>query len=253
MNNCYAKVMGGIGNQLFIVAAAYAYSKKYNKNLLIDTSNWSGGPGSNHINTYLSTIFKNFNNCNGVICGDSTNVIQEVKFNYDEPKYYEGSVEFSGYFQSLRYFNEYKKEFLNELTLPDIYTTFPIHKNSVAFHIRRGDYLNHPHIFNVCDDNYFKKMFEKFDGYDINVFTDSPDIILNNFKGYKYRLIQSQSELIDMKLISCHINIVCSNSSFSWWSSFLGDSKSSVIVPSIWFLDRDCSDIYRNDMTKNLL
>jgi hypothetical protein len=245
--------MGGIGNQLFIVAAAYAYSKKYNKNLLIDTSNWSGGPGSKHIDTYLSTIFKKFNNCNNIIHGDSSTIIQEVEFNYNKPEYHEGSVEFSGYFQSLKYFDEYKKEFLAELILPDIYTTFPINKNSVAFHIRRGDYLNYPDIFNVCDDNYFKKMFDQFDGYDINVFTDSPEVISNNFKDYKYRLIQTQSELIDMKLISNHTNIVCSNSSFSWWSSFLGDVKTLVVVPSIWLRDRDCSDIYRNDMTKTLI
>ena len=45
MSKCYAKLIGGVGNQLFILAAAYAYSRKYDKELIIDADNWVGGQG----------------------------------------------------------------------------------------------------------------------------------------------------------------------------------------------------------------
>ena len=59
MNNCFVKVGGGLGNQLFQVAAAYSYCKKYNKKLYIDISDWSASQGNNPTN-YKDSIFKNF-------------------------------------------------------------------------------------------------------------------------------------------------------------------------------------------------
>jgi hypothetical protein len=249
MNNCYAKVVGGVGNQLFIIAACYAYSKKYNKRLIIDTSSWHGGSGSKNISEYTNTIFKNFETNSGILENDSVTTIHESDFNYREIPYYDSSVSFSGYFQSLKYFEEYKDDFINKLCLPEVDTSFIKEKN-VAFHMRLGDYLKYPNIYGDLT-NYFIQMFEVFgEEHQINVFTDSPEIVRERFKDYNFNLIHSSSELEDLTLISQHDNVVCSNSTFSWWGAILGKKKESVIVPDKWLFDRECRDIYHEGMFK---
>lgn len=223
MSNCYAKVVGGVGNQLFIIAAAYTYARKHNKQLIIDTSSWFGGPESKHVNEYINSIFKNFRTSDGVLPDDTIIDISEVNFNYTELPYYDSSVQLNGYFQSLKYFEDYSDDFISKLHLPKVDTSF-ISQNNVAFHIRMGDYKNYPHIFGDLTE-YFNTMFEKFKDVQINVFTDSPELVLNKFEKYNFNLIKTSSELNDLTLLSLHERIVCSNSSFSWWASLLGVKK----------------------------
>lgn len=246
MSNCYVNVCGGLGNQLFQIAAGYAYSIKHDKNLYIDVSNWTALQGSPP-SRYRDTVLENFNYDKSFT--RDIIPIYEREFNYTELPFHHGNVSLNGYFQSLKYFKEYKDEFVKELSLPNVKTSWIKHQ-SIAFHIRRGDYLTLPHIFNVCDTEYFKKLFEEYASYEINVFTDSPQHVLKEFDGYDFKIIQGKSELEDLTMMANHPNIVCSNSSFSWWASLLGIKKDKIIVPSKWLLDRDCSDIYYEGMIK---
>jgi len=244
-NNCYAKVIGGLGNQLFIVAAAYAYSERYNKVLKIDSSGWHGLQGK-HSNTYKDTIFSNFNYGEDNL--EFVTALNEKRFNYDELPYCKTSVSLNGYFQSLKYFSDKKEYFLNQLNLPEVDTSFIKGKN-VAFHIRRGDYMSFPDIHYICRTDYFKKQFQEFKDYQINVFTDSPEVVLQEFEGEDFNLIQTSSELNDLTLMSKHDNIVCSNSTFSWWAAMIG-KMDKIIVPDKWIYNVDCEDIYIPEMIR---
>ena len=55
-----------------------------------------------------------------------------------------------------------------------------------------------------------------------------------------------------VKIYNCKNNII-SNSTFSWWGSFLNQNKNKkVIAPSMWFGPdgpNEYCDIYRNDFT----
>lgn len=247
MNTCYAKVIGGLGNQLFIAAAGYAYAKKYGKEFAIDASSWSASQGTNAMN-YKDTIFKNFKY--EYSSNDDTFQINEKRFNYDELPYHEGDVSLNGYFQSLKYFQSVKDEFVSLLNLPDV-STKNLKNDNVAVHIRRGDYLNYPEIHHVCKTKYFEDQLLQFKGYQINVFTDSIDYVLNEFRDCNFNVIKSNSELIDLTLMSKHKNIICSNSSFSWWASFLGEPKNKIIVPDRWFNNfQPHEDIYRSEFIK---
>jgi hypothetical protein len=246
MKHCFVKVCGGLGNQLFQIAAGYSYCKKYNKSLCIDTSNWFASQGKNPI-TYKNSIFKNFEYSSNST-SDIDKIIEE-DINYTELKFYDGDVSLSGYFQSLKYFDDCMYEFIEKLCLPSVDNSF-IQEKNVAFHIRRGDYMNFSHIHGVCDTEYFNSQFEKFKNYQINVFTDSPDIVSEEFKNKKFNLIKTTSELNDLTLMSLHENIVCSNSSFSWWASLLGNKKDTIIVPNRWLNTQNQYDIYRSDFTK---
>jgi hypothetical protein len=249
MSNCYVHPIGGLGNQLFQIAAGYVYSKKYDKKLVIDPTHWNVCQG-NHVLSYKDTIFKNFE-YGSTITGDVIEIL-EKQFNYSELPYHPGNVSLNGYFQSLKYFEEYKNEFINLLNLPEVDNEYlkcgrPI---SIGFHIRRGDYLKYPNIHYICDTKYFDYFFDIFNmtknDSSICVFTDSPDHILKEFK-QEYQIIKSNSDLKELAYMSqCDI-IVGSNSTFSWWASLIGGKN--CYFPSKWFGDgRPHEDIFRKDM-----
>lgn len=247
MNTCYAKLIGGIGNQLFIAAAGYSYAKKHGKRFVIDSSNWGASQGT-HASVYKDSIFKNFE-YESCLTRDVTE-IHEKRFNYDELPYHHGSVSIHGYFQSLKYFEDVQDEFISLLNLPEVLTENIIH-NNVAVHIRRGDYLNHPDLHYVCKTDYFKDQLNQFAGYQQNVFTDSIDYVIREFTGCGFNIIKSNSELEDLTIMSRHENIICSNSSFSWWASLLGTPKNKIIVPDKWFHNfQPHEDIYRSEFIK---
>lgn len=248
MSTCYASVVGGIGNQLFIVAAGYAYAKKYNKEFAIDVSRWEAIQGRNAIE-YKNSLFKNFN---FETPPSDAIKIKEKRFNYNELPYHTSSVVLSGYFQSLKYFEDVKDEFISMLNLPNVDDSFLEEKN-VAVHIRRGDYLKYPNIYihHVCGTEYFKNQLLEFEGFQKHVFTDSIDYIKKEFRGSDFNIIESNSELLDLTFMSKHSNIICSNSSFSWWASLLGSPKKQIIVPDRWFLgSQPHEDIYRPEFKR---
>jgi hypothetical protein len=239
MNNCYVSLAGGLGNQLFQVAAGYAYAKKYDKNLVLDISKWTAHQGRSP-DQYLNNIFSNFKYSTYHI--GSVESIHEKRFNYDPLPFINGDVCLHGYFQSLKYFEEYKDEFIELLNLPDVKV-----EGNLAVHIRRGDYLQFSNIHLVCDKNYFLHNISKFPDSKVNIFTDSPEYVKDEF-GDNFNIIKSNSELTDLTMMSQHDNIICSNSSFSWWASLLGKEKNRIIVPKIWFKNfEEHNDIYRNE------
>lgn len=248
MRDVFVNLAGGLGNQLFQIAAGYAYSEYFDRELRIDTSKWSGHQGQ-HPLKYKDNLFKNFTFC-GYAFRDYVNWV-DPQFNYTPINDSDRNVIFlNGYFQSLKYFEDCADKFKHLLVLPEVDTWITSSKN-VAFHIRRGDYLKFKNVHYVCDTEYFDKCFDMFKGYQINVFTDSPEHVLEEFKHQDFNLIQTSSELNDLTLMSLHDNMVISNSTFSWWASFLGKKKERIVSPSKWFADgREATDIFRDEFIR---
>lgn len=244
MSVVYVNLEGGLGNQIFQVANGYAYSQKHGKKLILDDSNWNAQQG-NSPRMYQETIFRNFE----YIDKNKRRINQEYmepKFNYVEIPKFDSDVRLVGYFQSLKYFKDFKDEFVAKLWLPES----PIFKDSVAVHIRRGDYLTNAHIHYVCDTEYFKENIKDFSNKQIHVFTDSKDFVQKEFWDQDIQIIETESELGDLTAMANHDNMIISNSSFSWWASLLGIKKEKIFVPNRWFNNfQQHDDIYRTDFT----
>lgn len=246
MKAVYINLAGGLGNQLFQVAAAYAYARENGKHLFLDGGKWSASQGRQPYE-YKNSVFQNFK-----YASPTREVFpySEEQFNYSKIPFQKGDVSLSGYFQSLKYFESCKDDFINELVLPEVRTDW-INDKNVAVHIRRGDYLAHHHVHLICKKEYFEKAFEEFDGYQINVFTDSPEFVQQEFGEWDFNIIQTGDELKDLTLMSHHDNMVCSNSSFSWWASLLSKKKDKILVPDIWFKNFEAhDDIFREEFTR---
>lgn len=246
MNDCYVDLMGRLGNQLFQAATGYEYAKNHNKSLKLNYTNCVkfGFNLDRSGNCYSETIFKNFTFQSPI---GSMNYIQENAIDFPNIPAHDGSVVLNGYFQSLEYFKKHCNEFISNLELPNI---APLENMDIAFHIRRGDYLGIDNARDICGTEYFNKCFYKYKGFNINVFTESPDYVRSEFPTESFKIVENNTELQDLTLISNHDIVVCSNSSFSWWASLLGKPKKEIIVPNRWWVNDEFIEIYRPEFIK---
>ena len=155
-----------------------------------------------------------------------------------------------GFFQSSKYFNEYKdiikKEFTvkdkvlkqNEKLLKDIKKN-----NSVCIHIRRGDYTKVTNHL-VCDIPYYLKgidiINEKVSNPKFYIFSDDIDWVKENINfGIPVNYVEGNNpNYEELRLMYSCKHFIISNSSFSFWASYLSNNINKVVVaPSRWFND----------------
>ena len=115
--------------------------------------------------------------------------------------------------------------------------------DSVAVHVRRQDYLDHP-AFQVCDRNYFESsmrtMRERLANPRFFVFSDDPEWCRENLAGPDIEIVDSGAKALnplhDLRLMSLAKHHVVANSSYSWWAAWLADKpEQQVIMPDHWF------------------
>jgi hypothetical protein len=112
---------------------------------------------------------------------------------------------------------------------------------SIAVHIRLGDYLWFPELYPILEEDFYFQALELIDyteGESIHVFTDSTDKVKewypNLFVLPNVFVIDSLSQLNaveTMALMSKHKRIVISNSTFSSWAAWFSHSE-NVVTPT---------------------
>ena len=245
---------GQLGNQMFQYSLLLGLKYKNNYNIIFDPTTKN--------NSYL---FKFFNLKECIIEPfTATNEYREPYFHFNPDIFNVGNnTNFIGYFQTEKYFKhcsevvknefKFKDETINEVM--DFISEYK-DKNLVSVHIRRGDYLINPHIHPQPSIEYYKKGMEMLDdGNTIFVFTsDDVKYCMDNFK--QDNIIYSNGNLIfDMCLTSLCDNHIITNSTFSWWGSWLGvNQNKKIICPKVWFGEGnshiDTSDIYCDNFIK---
>lgn len=154
-----------------------------------------------------------------------------------------------GYFQSWRYFESIENELRRELVhLLEMSCDRHAHgamadRNSVAVHVRRGDFLNHP-AFQVCDEAYYRNamddMRQRIDRARFFIFSDDPAWCRATFQDADIEVIDSgknaANPLHDLHLMSLASHHIIANSSYSWWAAWIGKKPGQqVILPPRWF------------------
>lgn len=237
MISCY--LMGGLGNQLFQIATAYALSKDVNDNFGIDINqgHFTQKPASR----YSDNIFINIKKINFKIISFTSQ--------YSEPYYHYRKIPtlknvlLNGFFQSAKYFDHYYNDLCNLFINNDILSRLKnkyLLENSLSLHVRRGDYLTKPNFhFNQSIDYYlgaikYIDLKEKIDR--IYIFSDDISWCKENFKDERLIFVENLEDYEELYLMSlCDHNIIA-NSSFSWWGSYLNrNSNKIVIAPKNWY------------------
>jgi hypothetical protein len=173
-----------------------------------------------------------------------------------------------GYFQSEKYFlhirNRIRKEFTFKEWISDegdkILESLSEGCEMISVHVRRGDYTMYPEHHPPCDIQYYKSAIEKIkethgDDVKIIVFSDDKNwcrLNLNDAFGGDFLVCPSNNPYVELYIMTrCNYHIIA-NSSFSWWGSWLADSK-MTIAPSRWFgpaMIKNTEDVYCKNWIK---
>jgi len=251
-----AYLQGGLGNQIFQVAAAYNLAKENNDEACFNFNSSHTPLQGEQAHKYKRNIFKEFTHKNVI---DFKEVFEEQGHSYKKIEYKKDLL-IKGYFQSEKYFLKNKQDVVDKLNqgLNEFKPQVRKYLDSipglkVAVHIRRGDYLNNPSIHPTCTKEYYQKALESFSFMKYTPIFVSDDIkwCKENFKG---EFSPFKDELEDLTLLSmCNDNIIA-NSTFSWWGAYLNQSKIKVVVsPKQWFGEngpQDTQDIIPNNWIK---
>jgi hypothetical protein len=243
---------GGLGNQLFQVAAAMIYGEETGKTVIL--SKEQAHIHRVHPHPYEESIFQGFQILNASL---DANVIQNLCQNDfslypGEPcfepwtcKPQDGSVILHGYFQYappllkhkdlisstfLKNLKKYRKE--GDLT-------------QIAIHVRRGDYLQFPDVYPIVDCSYYIRAIQEIEkrvpGERLyKIFSDDIAWCREQDMFQSLPNVEFVDERDEIKalclMIACKGGCICANSSFSWWGAYLGafQNGSPCIAPQAW-------------------
>ncbi len=164
-----------------------------------------------------------------------------------------GEIIIKGYFQSEKYFHDYRSELKKEfqvLTPPSPENEALINEisgcESVCVHVRRGDYLKLKQWADICDYEYYframKYISEKVSKPVFYIFSNSHDDIswikenwnFSSFISVKY-IDMNNPDYEELRLMYSCRHFIIANSSFSWWAAYLSENPEKIICsPSKW-------------------
>lgn len=236
---------GGLCNQLFMIAAAYAAAKRHATTFTVSLK-----PEHRHTVPDLKPLVVMLggtisNNRAGPTCtckpfsDDTARISQTISTH--------GNVHLSGVFQSIKFMHPFEDKireavlaFLNQRT-----TMTNFDGSGVTFyHIRGGDYHMKQHSCHLVD---LKKYYETCFTRDKR----NKKILFTNDKAYAKHLLPdlqaTDANTIDtLFMMSKCSHAVCANSSFSWWGAFLGPAlrHGMVFMPCPWIKGYEFHGVY---------
>lgn len=235
-----AYLMGGLGNQMFQMAHAICQGWKHNIPTKFRPSSYTPMQ-ANQPTKYLNNIFRNIEFTNDI--ADTIRIECGWGYTPINPSW-ETSVEFFGYFQSHKNFLGYDEK-IKELFQPNeefvnkVNSLFPEIKNegTISLHIRRGDYTTISHVLPVIDKTYIDEALKQNGNYTtLFIFSDDVEWVKQNLFYTNQIIVTGLEDYEEMWLISLCKNNIMSNSTFSWWGSFLNKNPNKrVFVPNKWF------------------
>ena len=187
-----------------------------------------------------------------------------MNYSYDEKALnWKGDGYFEGYWQSPRYFEQCAAAVVEAFRFPEFYDQLNLNaarllgeQNSVAIHVRRGDYVGAANFSGICTLEYYRKaleqVFELIKTPTFFIFSNDMDWcrehIIPLLRGADAHFIDfntGQKSYRDMQLMSLARGCIIANSSFSWWGAWLNARPDKfVVAPMRWANCSDSSDIY---------
>jgi hypothetical protein len=245
---------GGIGNQLFEVAAAYALSLELNAELVIQKEQFAGCRQGTHPSKYYDNLYQKIRLVDNLPIDSN---VYEHSWTYSPifenvAKSFENNnvICIHGYFQSELNFKKYSEDvknlftptcgiisFLQEKTT--FFDRFPELKEKQSDYgfigVRRGDYVTYPHVHNPCGMTYFNKAMSLMPKKKYYVASDDIEWCKQNFVSDKFVFFDIQDDLEQLLAIALFKDYIISNSSFHWWGSFLSiHNDVRIISPDKW-------------------
>jgi hypothetical protein len=228
-------LIGGLGNQLFILSMAIEYGKKYNRKVVF-TQLYSNPhcPNDKAINDFFvgiplikESVFKTIRRIDG-----------PVHEYVDLPDATEQLVILNGYYQHKKYMgnanDDIWQQFRSQLPVP----VLDVNLTDICFlHVRRTDYVGNS-AFEFNSTNYYRKAIQhitcpiillsddmEWSSVEIpKLFPDKTWIIPStNMTATESLYVMSQ----------CGKGAICANSTLSWWGAWLNQNR-YITMPDTW-------------------
>ena len=250
-------IIGGLGNAMFQIAAGYAHSLKCKTDYAINYSLPAQPGQGEHHRKYKTNIFSKIKETDRDYFPTFN---QDVRhFNY-RPIPIREDLCLQGYFQSDKYFKMYEDHIRDLFFIPQelqkkMHNKLRLFKNKkIGIHIRWGDYKDiSDHLPPITKEYIYKAVSQFNDNQsDFILFTDDLDLVKQQIDTTRFNFLDNTNELEDLVSLSMCDSVIMSNSSFSWWGSWLGKTKEKVIAPKDWFGIKGpwlYDDIFRDEMT----
>lgn len=272
-------MIGGLGNQMFQFATGRALSLRLNKRLYLDISDFENYDLHNgfeimkvfSVNACIAMPsdlkavlgFQSNKNIKSLLSRRKLSLIRSRRYIVESSLHdandlfkVDANAYLYGYWQNPNYFSEFEMQIRKDLIFQNAinaenlgYMNLIKNKNSVAIHVRRGDYVSNP-IFNsahgVCSADYYNKAISLLSRLlpetIFFVFSDDIEWAKNNliFNSDQSRYFitgnNGANAWMDLQLMSnCKHNII-SNSTFSWWGAWLNSNPDKIVIsPRYWF------------------
>ncbi|MFI2743780.1 alpha-1,2-fucosyltransferase [Zhouia sp. PK063] len=216
---------GNLGNQLFQIASTIGIAERHKKSF--------GFPQWKYA-TYFAKALPSY---------DENLPYQPVT----EKEYKTNSItaeyidyDLSDWFQSENYFNreklvvkhylKFNEEFYKNLKIKN---QLLFSKRSVLISVRRGDFVNHPHYYQLSYRYYILALLHNFPDYQKrNLIFTSDDInyCKTHFSHFKNAYFVQEEAIKQLVLGTMCDDFIISNSTFSWWQAWLGEKDKSKII-----------------------
>ena len=254
------ELLGGLGNQLFQIATAYAYAKRHELQLILP-SEWSHQEDRQPVwNGYLD--LNNWPHSKG--SDIALPVIYEQDFKYNPlPRPAYPITKLSGYFQSSLYFSEVKDTIRSQFQPPPellekaskaLMEAGITEPGWIGAHVRRGDYLKAADYHLVCGPEYFKgaraELDKRMGKKGVCWITEDAEWVYRNLYKDGDKVISSGDPLVDFVCLQHFKDLILSNSSYSWWAAFINPKSyrwRNICAPNRWFGPagpQDCSTVF---------
>lgn len=269
-------ISGGLGNQFFQYAFGRYLSNKAEETLLINIKSYEK-------DTQREFALKFFNTSYDVLSQDDilaylrpylrlsprlrslyrkfcpTNwkvYFENLGFSYDFSVKNATQGYFYGYWAHEGYFNEIEDILREEFTLRKEYRSGKLKReiekacknNSIAVHIRRGDYVNNSILAPLKKDYYenaVRILNTKIKDPIYYIFSDDTSWVKKNLNlPVRNMVYASDLNLLydyeEFELMRSCKNFIIANSTFSWWAAWLSEnSDKTVLLPKKWYAKDD--------------
>jgi hypothetical protein len=247
----HVKFMGGLGNQMFMVAAAYIAGKYHMCPVYLSPNPIPNNPHNTSQQDYRKTIFRKL----------GTSVDQVPHGYHDDPGGKKSGflpwdpaslvpgthiTSYHQYYPPLApYENELRSAFLEGLAEARARMAAKYMCDGAAFlHVRRGDYVGKEDIHYSQPGEYYAEAMRRIGNVDrIYILSDDINFVKNQslFRSSPNLVcIDEANELDGLALMTlCTAGAICANSTFSWWGAFLGayGQRAPICVPKKWIRD----------------
>lgn len=228
---------GRFANQLFQIAATIAYAIDNNKSFAFPLWEYS---------RFMHTPLPE----ESIAPHTPLTFYREPHLHYSHIPAIPGNVDLFGYFQSEKYFVHRKKEILPYLTINhflqesirDYYRDI-LNQFTCSIHVRRSDYTTETNrdYHGLMPVEYYEVAAQTLFGNDTDnvLFVICSDDIPWCKQAFSFKnmvFIENETNIKDLFIMSYCQNHIIANSSFSWWSAWLGINPARrVVSPKKWF------------------